>query len=117
MDARLIASGEIEIDGRRYPHDVVIERGRVRKRRKGPSKAFRDQFGHTPLSAQEAIPWHGHHLIVGTGADGQLPVMDDVIAEADRRGIQVIAVPTDEACRMLRDRPADRIDAILHVTC
>jgi hypothetical protein len=28
--------GSIEIDGRTYPYDVVIDRGKVRKRRKGP---------------------------------------------------------------------------------
>lgn len=117
MDARLIAFGEIEIEGRRYPHDVVIERGRVRKRSKAPSKAFRDQFGHTPLTAGEAIPWHGRRLIIGTGADGQLPVMDDVLVEAARRDIEVVAVPTKDACRLLRAIEMSRVNAILHVTC
>ena len=34
----------------------MIEGGKVRKRKKGPSKQFREKFGHTPLSAEE-IPW------------------------------------------------------------
>ena len=38
MKARWIAFGEIEIEGRRYTHDVVIEAGEVEKRRKKPSK-------------------------------------------------------------------------------
>lgn len=117
MDARLVEFGLVEIDGRQYPHDVVIERGEVRKRSKKPSKPFRDRFGHTPLSAREAIPWHGDRLVVGTGADGRLPVMKEVIAEARRRGIELVALPTEEACRLLRDRPAKRVNAILHVTC
>lgn len=117
MDARLVAFGEIKIEGRRYAHDVVIERGAVRKRRKGPSKAYRDRYGHTPLSPDEAIPWHGRRLIVGTGADGLLPVMPGVLAEGRRRGIEVVAVPTDEACRMLRESAPDRVNAVLHVTC
>lgn len=117
MDARLVGFGEIEIDGRRYAHDVVIERGRVRRRRKGPSKPYRDRYGHTPLSGSERIPWHGHRLIVGTGAIGQLPVMPEVLAVARRRGIEVVAVPTEEACRLLGEIPAGRVNAVLHVTC
>ncbi len=40
--------GSIQIDGITYEHDIVIDRGEVRKRRKEPSKQFRDAFGHTP---------------------------------------------------------------------
>ena len=48
--------GSIRIDGITYEHDVVINRGQVRKRKKRPSKRFRDAFGHTPLSVDEEIP-------------------------------------------------------------
>ena len=41
--------GSIRIDGVTYEHDVVIDRGQVRKRKKKPSKKFRAEFGHTPL--------------------------------------------------------------------
>jgi len=44
--------GSIRIDGNTYDHDVVIDRGEVRKRKKKPSKKFRDVFGHTPLSLE-----------------------------------------------------------------
>ncbi len=117
MDARLVAFGLVEVEGRRYACDVVIERGVVRKRRKGPSKPYRDRYGHTPLSADEAIPWHGSGLVVGTGAEGLLPVMREVLDEGLRRGVEVIAVPTEEACRLLRDLPPERANAVLHVTC
>jgi hypothetical protein len=83
MKARLVKFGEIEVEGKRYTHDVVIDGGKVRKRKKGPSKRFREKFGHTPLSAGEEIPWGGKRLIIGTGADGALPVMDEVLAEAN----------------------------------
>src|SRR6266704_4739143 len=56
MKARLVKFGEIEVEGKRYTHDVVIDGGKVRKRKKGPSKQFREKFGHTPLSAGEEIP-------------------------------------------------------------
>jgi hypothetical protein len=46
--------GSIRIDGTIYKHDVVIDRGQIRKRKKEPSKKFRDTFGHTPLSIEES---------------------------------------------------------------
>jgi len=70
MKARLVKFGEIEVEGERYTHDVVIDGGKVRRRKKGPSKQFREKLGHTPLSAGEKIPWGGKRLIVGTGAHG-----------------------------------------------
>ena len=70
--------GEIEIDGVTYKHDVVIDRGRIRKRKKKPSKKFREEFGHTPVSVEEEIPWNCQRLVVGTGRYGSLPVMDEV---------------------------------------
>jgi len=45
--------GAIRIDGVTYRHDVIIDRGQIRKRKKKPSKKFRDAFGHTPLSINE----------------------------------------------------------------
>jgi hypothetical protein len=117
VDARLLSFGQIEIDGQRYDHDVVVDGGRVRRRKKGPSKAYRAEYGHTPLSVAEAIPWNGRRLIVGTGADGQLPIMHELYDEASRRGIEVVAVPTSEACRLLRDSDVAQVSAILHVTC
>src|SRR5262247_2796295 len=83
MRARLVKFGEIEVEGKRYTHDLVIDGGKVRKRKKGPSKEFREEFGHTPLSAEEEIPWGGKQLLVGTGAHGALPVMDEVLGRRD----------------------------------
>jgi hypothetical protein len=117
MKARLVKFGEIEVEGKRYAHDVVIDGGKVRKRKKGPSKQFREKFGHTPLSAEEEIPWRGKRFLIGTGAQGALPVMDEVIAEGKRRGIEVIAAPTTEACQLLQEVKKGQAYAILHCTC
>jgi hypothetical protein len=117
MDAKLVSFGEIEIDGRRFRHDVVVDGEHVRKRRKGPSKVYRERYGHTPLSSDEAIPWSVARLVIGTGASGQLPVMDEVYAEAERRGVEIVAVPTTEACELLKRDGEPTTAAILHVTC
>jgi hypothetical protein len=66
--------GSIRIDSVIYEHDFVIARGRGRKRKKKPSKPFRDVFGHTPVPIEENIPWDCRRLVVGTAADGALPV-------------------------------------------
>ena len=107
--------GSICIDGVTYNHDVVIDRGTVRKRKKKRSRKFRHVFGHTPLSIEEKIPWKCRRLIIGTGS-GALPVMTDVKREAKRRKLQLLVVPTSKAIKALRDKP-DETNAILHVTC
>ena len=117
MQARWIEFGEIEIEGERYTFDVVIDAGTVKKRDKKPSKAERGRFGHTPLSANERIPWGGKRLTVGTGKSGALPIMPDVWAEAERRGVEIVAVPTEDALCLLRDVKAKDAYAVVHVTC
>src|SRR5215510_9922715 len=107
--------GSIRIDGVTYEQDVVIDGGGVRKRKKKPSKKFRDEFGHTPVSVNEKIPWQCRRLIIGTGT-GALPVMDDVKREARRRKITLLVLPTIEAIKELRKHP-EKANAILHVTC
>ncbi|HSP97272.1 MAG TPA: MTH938/NDUFAF3 family protein [Candidatus Dormibacteraeota bacterium] len=108
--------GAIRIDGITHEHDVVIDRGKVGKRKKKLSKQFRDIFGHTPLSLAEAIPWKCRRLVVGTGAHGALPVMEDVKREAEHRNVELLILPTAQAIEVLR-RDTDKTNAILHVTC
>jgi hypothetical protein len=115
--AKLIAFGEIEIEGERYAHDVVIDAGHIRRRHKGSSKVLRERYGHTPLSVAESIPWGGGRLIVGTGAEGGLPIAPEVYAEAARSGIAILALPTGDACRLLSTLKQAEVYAVLHVTC
>jgi hypothetical protein len=117
MKAQLVRFGSIEIDGRQYDHDVVIEQGAVRKRVKKPSKPQRGRYGHTPLSAEEAIPWGGGQLIIGTGAYGSLPITPGVSQEAARRGVEIVAIPTADACGLIADLNRRDVNAVLHVTC
>jgi hypothetical protein len=108
--------GTIRIDGSTCEHDVVIDRGKVRKRRKGPSKLFSDAFGHTPLSIEEKIPWKCRQLVIGTGVYGRLPVMKEVKCEAERRKVELVVLPTSQAIDVLNTNP-EATNAILHVTC
>ena len=107
--------GSLTINRKTYENDVVIDRGEVRKRKKIPSKQFRDDFGHTPLSIEEKIPWKCHQLVIGTGAHGSLPVMDEVQREAKRRKVDLVVLPTSKAIEILKGEP--NANAVLHVTC
>ena len=115
MHVDSVSFGSICIDGVTYEHDVVIDRGEVRKRKKKPSKKYRNQFGHTPLSIAEKIPWKCSRLIIGTGT-GALPVMNEVKREAEHQGVELLIMPTAHAIKELERSPTDT-NAILHVTC
>jgi hypothetical protein len=108
--------GSIQIDGVTYEHDVVIDGGSIRKRRKKPSKRFRSSYGHTPLSAAEDIPWNCSRLVVGTGAHGALPIMEDVEREARARQVELVTIPTAQAIEELA-KGAEHTNGILHITC
>jgi hypothetical protein len=111
-----LSFGSIRIDGVTHEPDVVIDGGEIRKRKKKPSKQFRDELGHTPLSIEGDIPWKCRRLVVGTGAYGRLPVMNEVKREGARRKVELLVLPTPQAIEALR-QDTDNINAILHVTC
>jgi len=103
MDARMhigeFSFGALRVDGSTYEQDVVIDYGQIRKRKKAPSKRFRDEFGHTPLSIEEKLPWKCHRLVIGTGVYGRLPVMKEVKREAERRHVELVIVQTVRPAR------------------
>ena len=107
--------GSLRIGKTTYGHDLVIDHGKIRKRKKKPSKKFREEFGHTPLSIEEEIPWKCERLVIGTGAYGRLPVMEEVKHEAERRKVELLIAPTSRAIQLIEKDPA--ANAILHVTC
>lgn len=117
MNARFVRFGEIEIDGEPYVKDVVVAHGEISTRSKKPSKPLRAQYGHTPLTAREAIPWDCQRLIIGTGTYGRLPVLDDVKMQAEERGVELVLAPTEQACELLSEADLSTTNAILHLTC
>jgi hypothetical protein len=108
--------GSVRVDGVTYDHDLIIDRGKIRKRKKAASRKFRDAYGHTPLSAAEDIPWRCRRLVIGTGANGALPVMTQVRDEARRRKVDLVVLPTAQAIGMLGKASKDT-NAVLHLTC
>jgi hypothetical protein len=110
------AFGSVQIDGKSYDHDVVLDRGIVRRRHKKASRSLRSAYGHTPLSLAENIPWDCRRLVIGTGAQGALPLVPELRVEAARRGVELLALPTPDAIALLEDATEDT-NAVLHVTC
>ena len=110
------AFGLIKIDGTTYEYDLMIDLGEIAKRQKKQSKKYRAGFGHTPLSLEEKIPWKCRRLVIGTGMNGALPVMDEVKEEAERRRVQLIILPTAQAIEKLKEG-LEKTNAVLHVTC
>lgn len=108
--------GSIRVDGVTYDHDLIIDCGKIRKRKKAASRKFRGASGHTPLSIAENIPWRCRRLVVGTGAEGALPVMQQVRDEARRRKVELVVLPTAEAVGALAKAPANT-NAVMHLTC
>ena len=106
----------VRIDRVTYRHDLIIDRGQIRKRKKAASRKLRAAYGPTPLSIAEDIPWRCRRLAIGTGADGALPVMKQVGEEARRRKVDLVVVPTAEAFGVLTGTTKDT-NAVLHLTC
>lgn len=88
----------------------------MRKRKKKLPESSRAEFGHTPISLEEKIPWKCRRLVIGTGRTGGLPVMRAGTFEARRRGMALTILPTEEAIAE-HGCGGDEINAILHVTC
>lgn len=114
MKVKDVSFGSVTIDGVTYRKDLIIDNGSVKKREKAESKKYRDRFGHTPVSADENIPWNCEHLIVGAGHNSSLPVMDEVNDLAVRKGVELIIMSTPEALKHIND---PHTNLILHLTC
>jgi hypothetical protein len=114
MKVKELSFGTINIDGKDYFKDIVIRKGNIEKRKKKASKKFRGQFGHTPLSILENIPWDCKKLIIGTGHSSALPVMKEVKKKAKKKGVKLVLMTTPDAILNINDKDTN---LILHLAC
>jgi len=97
------AFGCIRVDGTAYDHDLVIDHGKIHKRKKQQSKKYRESFGHTPLSVEER--YRGIAASWSTAREwSALPVMNEVKREARRRGVELLILPTGKAIEVLNGK-------------
>ncbi len=105
--------GRIVIDGQTYRNDLLIWPGQMK------SDWWRAE-GHLLQvgDVTEALAADLQVLVVGTGAYGNMRVdreLEDLLKD---KGIEFIARPTAEACRIINDLSRRRrLAAALHLTC
>jgi hypothetical protein len=104
--------GHVVVDGEEQTRDVIVL----------PERVLTDWWradGHRLVLADlddvlEELP---ERLLVGTGAYGQLRPDPEVLEQLRQRGVEVEALPTDEAVRRYRELDPRRTAAALHLTC
>lgn len=115
--------GYVVIDGVRYEYDVVLCGEKVLRRPKELSRKYRGLYGHTPLSTEEMkellnLCPEARIVVIGTGQYGALPVPEEAIREAEKRGKRVIMLRTPEVSGKLSELSGEgRVLAVIHVTC
>ena len=105
--------GTIVVDGTRYRSDVIIYPERV-------AADWWRKSGHELVLAdlEEVLSYGPRVLVVGQGKFGRMQVAPEVEAETRRRGIELVAAPTDRAVEEYNRRSGEsRVVAALHLTC
>ena len=104
--------GRVVVDGEEQTGDVIVL----------PDRVVRNWWradGHKLVLSDlddvlEELP---EHLLVGTGAYGQLRPDPETLEQLRERGIEVETLPTDEAVRRYAELDPRRTAAALHLTC
>jgi hypothetical protein len=104
--------GHLVVDGEVQTRDVIVLPGRVL------SNWWRTD-GHRLVLADldDVIEELPERLVVGTGAYGQMRPDPEALNELRQRGVEVEALPTDEAVRRFGECDPRRTAAALHLTC
>lgn len=105
--------GEIVIDGVTYRQDLLIWPDHIKKdwwRRESHLLQLED--------VAEALAADPEVLVVGTGSPGRLQVDPALALYLRNKNIHLLAVPTQEACRLINAMSGKRrLAAALHLTC
>ena len=104
--------GHIIVDGEEQTRDVIVL----------PDRVLADWWradGHRLVLADldDVIEELPERLLVGTGAHGQLCPDPEALEQLRRRGVEVEALPTDEAVLRYGQLDPRRTAAALHLTC
>ena len=104
--------GRIVVDGHPHERDVIVLPNRVIGgwwRKDGHSLVIED--------FQDVLDEIPEHLIVGTGAHGQMHPDPTALEELARRGVEVEVIRTGEAVERFNAADPRRTAAALHLTC
>jgi hypothetical protein len=104
--------GHVVVDGEEQTRDVIVLPDRVVSgwwRADGHKLVLADLDG-----VIEELP---ERLVVGTGAYGRMRPESETLEGLRQRGVDVEALPTDEAVRRYGELDPRRTAAALHLTC
>jgi len=104
--------GRLTVDGQEHTRDLIVLPDRVVSnwwRRDGHSLAMED--------LDEVLDELPGRLVLGVGAHSQLRPDAEVVAELERRGVQVECLPTEAAVRRYVELDERSTAAALHLTC
>lgn len=104
--------GYVLVDGEEHTKDVIVLPDRVVRgwwRRDGHSLVLED--------LEEVLDELPERLVLGTGADGRLRPDPAALERLRARGIEVDALPTEDAVRLFGELDPQRSAAALHLTC
>jgi hypothetical protein len=104
--------GSVVVDGEELTRDVIVLPERV-------VRDWRRAAGHELVLAdlEDVLAELPPRLVVGTGAYGRLRPDPRTLELLRGRGIEVEALPTDEAVRRYGELDPGRTAAALHLTC
>jgi hypothetical protein len=104
--------GRLVVDGEEQTRDVIVLPERVLTH-------WWRADGHRLVLADldDVIDELPERLVVGTGAYGQMRPDPATLDDLRRRGVEVEALPTDEAVRRYGELDPGRTAAALHLTC
>jgi hypothetical protein len=104
--------GRVRVDGEEQTRDVIVLPGRV------VTNWWRAD-GHRFVLGDlaDVIEELPERLLVGTGAYGRMRPDREALDELRQRGVEVEALPTDEAVRRYGELDPRRTAAALHLTC
>ncbi len=104
--------GQVVVDGEEQTRDVIVLPDRVL------SNWWREE-GHRLVLAdlEDVLEELPEHLVVGTGAYGQMRPDPETVEQLRARGVEVEALPTAEAVRRYGELDPCRTAAALHLTC
>jgi hypothetical protein len=104
--------GSLTVDGERHTRDLIVLPNRVVPdwwRSEGHSLAMED--------LDDVLDELPERMILGCGAHGRLEPPQAVLDQLRDRGVQVEAMPTDEAVQRYGELDPERTAAALHLTC
>ncbi len=104
--------GRVVVDGREETADVIVLPDRV-----VPNWRRRDGHGLVLEDLDGVLDELPERLVIGTGANGRLHPDPVTLELLRRRGIEVEALPTDEAVRRYGELNPAATAAALHLTC